>query len=264
MVPSRADKILDQRFPETIMGGQNHQPTNTIRLIAPSACLSQKLGEGFVAVLQSNNELENAIIAAVDHLHVEHLATLIGNPPADYLDATVARLQESISKVLEIRDAYRHLLEAAAQENYRGNPLASKVESFNLASKFSGTLILPAPNDHAWRGVESRVKDTNILQTLEWESSEFEKLIEPTAALIAVIKEAKALLQKSGKRAFIEAVECNQIALRQHYARVFSMWNHLHAMFLYSALMMTELFYRSNGFQSLLEESTSSDASAVA
>ena len=50
-----------------------------------------------------------------------------------------------------------------------------------------------------------------------------------------------------------DAIENNEVPLRQYYAQVFSLWNTLHAMFLYSALMMTELFYRVNAYPSLLE-----------
>lgn len=243
------------------MGGQNHQPTRSIRLIAPSAWLSQKLGEGFVEILQSNNELENAIISAMDHLHVEGIASATKSP-TEYLNSTILHLETSLQKVAELQEAYKHLLDAARLENYKGNPLASMVRDFDLSTKFSGTLVLPAVNEIAWQGVESRVKEENILKTLEWESSEFSKLAEPTKVLIAVIRDANVLFDKSGKGAFIEAIELNQIPLRQCYARVFSMWNHLHAMFLYSALMMTELFYRSNGIQSLLETSAA-DQSAL-
>lgn len=65
-------------------------------------------------------------------------------------------------------------------------------------------------------------------------------------------------LRSGGKKEFVEAIECNKISLRQAYARAFSLWNYLHAMFLYSALMMTELFYRTSGLPSLLEEQSNS------
>ncbi len=234
------------------MGGQNHQPTSSIRLIAPSAWLSQKLGEGFVAVLNSNNQLENAIIAAADKLHVEYLAQVTQSPSA-YLANTISHLEASVAKLDEIQSAYKHLLEAAGLEQYKGNPLASTIKTLGLARQFEGTLVLPSVNAEAWASVEGRVADCNILRTLEWESSEFDRLREPTAQLIADIQAARAVVEGAGNRPFLEAVEWNRIPLRQSYARVFSLWNHLHAMFLYSALMMTELFYRANGFSSLLE-----------
>jgi hypothetical protein len=235
------------------MGGQNHQPTSSIRLIGPSAFLSQKLGEGFAAVLNSNNELENAIIAAVDKLHVESYAADVCKSPSEYLTRTIAHLEASIGKIDDIQLAYKRLLIAAEAEGYTGNPLASNLEKFKLAQQFSGTLVLPSVNLEAWTPVEKRAAEFNILSTLEWESSEFDRLREPTAQLIAVVRDCQALLDRDGKRSFIEAVEWNKLPLRQSYGRVFSLWNHLHAMFLYSALMMTELFYRANGFPGLLD-----------
>lgn len=236
------------------MGGQNHQPTSSVKLIGPSAWLSQRLGDGFAAVLQSNSELENAIMAAVDHLHVEELAAEVTQTPAEYLDRTVAKLEVSLKQVELIQNGYRHLLSAAAKEGYKGNPLASTIESLGLTQKFEGRLILPTVNASAWNCVESRVATSNILRTLEWEASEFDQLRAPTKDLIGKLLDGKKLLELEGKRAFVEAVEWNKIPLRQSYARVFSLWNHLHAMFLYSALMMTELFYQANGFASLLDE----------
>ncbi|NJO35960.1 MAG: hypothetical protein HC869_25675 [Rhodospirillales bacterium] len=235
------------------MGGQNHQPTSHIRLIGPSALLSQRVGEGFSAVLESNNQLENAIMVAMDGLHVEPFVVCLSCGASEYLDETVMHLERSLTKVREIQLGYRHLLDAAAKEGYRGNPLVSSLRSVDLPRAFEGTLILPSLNRQAWEDVESRVSSMNILDTLAWEATQFSLLDGPTKELIGVIKEAQARLSSGGKREFIEAIECNRISLRQAYARVFSLWNYLHAMFLYSALMMTELFYRTNNLPSLLE-----------
>jgi hypothetical protein len=246
------------------MGGQNHQPTSSIRLLGPSAWLSQKLGEGFSAVLQSNNELENAIIAAADRLHVEELAKDITQTPVVYLERAISALEVSLTAIDHIQQGYGHLLDAADDEGYKGNPLASTILDLRLADQFSGTLILPTVNKDAWNAVESRVADTNVLATLKWESSQFDLLREPTIDLIAAMREAATALQDGGKRPFLEAVEWNEIPLRQRYAKAFSLWNHLHAMFLYSALMMTELFYRTNSFPSLLEEKQNTTTQHVA
>ncbi len=242
------------------MGGQNHQPTSSIRLLGPSAWLSQKLGEGFSAVLQSNNELENAIITAADRLHVEELAKDLTQAPERYLKRAISALQMSLTAIDHIQHGYAHLLDAAADEGYKGNPIASTISDLQLADQFNGTLIFPTVNKDAWNSVELRVTGMNVLATLEWEFSQFDLLRDPTISLIAAMREAATMLKTGGKRSFLEAVEWNEIPLRQRYAKVFSLWNHLHAMFLYSALIMTELFYRANSFPSLLEEKRSIDA----
>jgi hypothetical protein len=236
------------------MGGQNHQPTNQIRLIAPSAWLSQRVGEGFVAVLQANNELENAIMAAMDRLHVEAMAPAPDRTPSEYLGTAIDKLTRSIGIVDEIQDAYANLLDAAAAENYTGNPLVSKLKSFRLDEAFSGDLVIPALNASAWKPLEDRISEDNILKTLEWEATEFKRVVQPTKALIAVLNECVAIDREDGSRRMVEAIECNEVMLRQEFARVFSCWNHLHGLFLYSALAMTELFYRTNDFGSLLDQ----------
>ncbi len=117
---------------------------------------------------------------------------------------------------------------------------------------------MPTVNQQAWSEVEQRIRERNILDTLRWERSRFRDLIAPTQELITVISECRRLAEQEGEDAFVDAVELNQLPLRQCYARVFSLWNHLDAMFLYSALMTTELFYRANGFPSLVEQKSAS------
>lgn len=236
------------------MGGQNHQPTNQVRLIAPSAWLSQKLGEGLIEVLQSNNELENAIIVGMEFLHVVHVGASPTESAQYYINKSIENLQKSLQTVDRIQHAYTNLLDAAAIEGYRGNPLASRIGEFDLSDALSGTLILPAVNQVAWKAVEAKVETSNILAALAWEAEQFSAVRDPTERLISVLQECLKLADQSGARVMVEAIEKNEVALRQEFAKVFSLWNHLHAMFLYSAVMMTELFYMTNDYGSLLAD----------
>ena len=234
------------------MGGKNHQPTNVIRLIAPSAWLSKKQSEGLIAVLEANNHLEDAIISAMGRLHVEEFVPKSGDTPTDHLTLTLEKLRASLTKLDDIARAYDNLLDAAAKENYTGNPLASKLKDLDLSGQFAGVLIQPHVNRPAWEGVEARIQEDNILAALRWEKDQFELLRQPTHDLIECIAASASILTATGASRFVKAIEMNEVPLRQRYAKVFSLWNNLDAMFLYSALMMTELFYRSNGFPSLL------------
>lgn len=234
------------------MGGQNHQPTRSI-FTAVSAWLSQRVGEGFAVVLEANNYLEDAIILGMDKLYVEELAPRLSGSPSDHLQKTIGALQRSQKILAQIQLGFSKLLEVARTEGYIGNPLASQLKAFDLSSKFGGVLLQPSVNPQVWHELERRISEDNILKTLEWEASEFDRLIRPTADLIAVMQEGLRLSEREGGRAFVDAVENNELPLRQYYAQVFSLWNYVHAMFLYSALMMTELFYRANAYPSLLE-----------
>lgn len=236
------------------MGGQNHQPTNQVRLIAPSALLSQRVGDGFSHVLRANSDLENAIIVGMDRLHVEDLAPKLPRSAADYLGDAIDHLEASVATLSAIDVAFANLLAAAEAENYHGNPLASQIASFGLVDSFAGGLIAPAVNREAWDELEARIADQNILKTLVWEAECFKDLREPTESLIEVLEQCRAMSLSAGARAMVEAIECNEVPLRQRFAPVFSRWNHLHAMFLYSALAMTELFYLTNSFGTLTSE----------
>ena len=245
------------------MGGQNHQPTSEIQLIAPSAWLSQCVGDGFTQVLQANSELEKAIIVGMDRLRVEELAPELPCSAAEYLGTAINHLQTSLAAVSAIEAGYANLLAAAEAENYHGNPLASKVASFDLAEKFEGGLVASPINRAVWFELEERVACENILKTLTWEAARFAELREPTASLIEVLEQCRALAQNEGARAMVEAIERNEVPLRQRFAPVFSLWNHLHAMFLYSALMMTELFYLTNSFGTLTSDERPSFAASA-
>lgn len=246
------------------MGGQNHQPTNQVRLIAPSAWLSQRVGEGFAEVLHANSELENAIIVAMNHLHVEKVAPTLPGSVAAYMSASITKLERSLEIVKEIGIAYANLLDAADAENYKGNPLVAKLRSFRLDEALSGDLVLPSINPKAWKPLEDRISEDNILKTLSWEAQEFESVIGPTKALIGVLRGCVDIAANDSNRRMVEAIECNEVMLRQEFARVFSCWNYLHGLFLYSALAMTELFYRTNDFGSLLSDENLRDMRATA
>jgi hypothetical protein len=234
------------------MGGKNHQPTRP-SLIAASAWLSQQIGEGVILVNESNNSLENSIILAMDKLHVQDFTIELAGTPAKHMDLAIKKLQETLPCVNRIRAGYQRLLDAAAVEGYSGNPLISQLESYQLQELFDGLVIRPAVNPTVWRELEDRIISSNILQTLRWESSRFEELVAPTNDLIEVMTRCREIAAQQGSRDFIDSIENNKIPLRQYFARVFSLWNYLDAMFLYSALIMTELYYRANGFSSLAE-----------
>lgn len=234
------------------MGGQNHKPTHT-RITAVSAWLSQRVGQGFVSVLEANNHLENAIMLGMNKLHIEDLVASLDGTPAEHLAKTIECLELTSKTLSDIQIGFKRLLDVAVLEGYKGNPLASELGSLNLQTQFEGVLVQPYVNNRVWSELESLIKKHNILETLAWEAEQFQQLETPTHYLVATLKECLRIAEIESGRAMADAIENNEVPLRQYYAQVFSLWNNLHAMFLYSALMMTELFYRANAFPSLLE-----------
>jgi hypothetical protein len=234
------------------MGGMNHQPTSP-RITAASAWLSQRVGEGFALALNVNGHLEDAIMLGFNKLHVEGLTYNLSGFPSEHLQKSIALLRQSEGVLEKIRFGFMRLAEIAEIEGYKGNPLADRISYLKLASQFNGVIILPSVNSQIWKDLEDRISTNNILATLKWEATQFDLLIEPTNDLIIVFGECTNMANERGGKAFADAVENNDIPLRQYYARVFSLWNYLHSMFLYSALMMTELYYRANDYPSLLD-----------
>ena len=221
------------------MGGQNHQPTNT-GITAASAWLSQNVGKGFSLVLEANNHLENAIMLGMDRLHIEDLASSLKGEPVEHIADAIKCLERSEAMLDNIQVGFRRILEVADTIGYKGNPLASKIETFQLKSKFEGVLVQPYANGQVWNELESHIQKHNILDTLRWEAERFKELEIPTKDLISTRRECQRIANNESARKMADAIENNEVPLRQYYAQVFSLWNTFHAMFLYSALMMTE------------------------
>jgi hypothetical protein len=234
------------------MGGQNHQPTRP-DITPASAWLSRQIGEGIISVQQANNHLEDAIIVAMGRLHIEDLVPFLTGPAAEHLELSANALHRSIVTLHNIDTGFRRLATVAQSIGYDGNPLARSVRSFRLDEAFVGKLILPSINISVWNELVCHIEDHNILRTLDWERSQFGTLVALTEDLALVTQQCRNIARDEGETSFATAVENNRIPFRQHYARVFSSWNNLSAMFLYSALIMTELYYRVSGYSSLTD-----------
>jgi hypothetical protein len=184
--------------------------------------------------------------------------------PSKNLDLSRLALFEMKASIARIDEAFTELLELCASIDYEGNPLSGEIKTFNLRSTFMRHDVLPKVNEEAWCDVESRICAVGILDTLRWEQGEFRKLANPINALITVTNQCVAIAENDGDQALVDAIEHNGVSYRQHYARVFAMWNQLDAVFLYSALMMTELFYRANDLGTLTETDITEKTTALA
>jgi len=104
-----------------------------------------------------------------------------------------------------------------------------------------------------WRELERRITKDNVMKTLEWEAAQFDAVTQPTQDFLVVMEDCLDIAETEGGMAFVDTIENNEVPVRQYGGQLLSLWNNLDAMFLYSALIMTELFYRANAYPSLLE-----------
>lgn len=234
------------------MGGKNHQPTRP-KLTAASAWLSQQVGKGCIAVQKANNHLEDAIMLGMGKQYIEDLASDLTGSAEAHLASSIESLQESLRCLANIQVGFARLSEAATKEGYKGNPLASSLPSLNLRESFTGVLVRPFPNERLWAELEHRVQKHNVMETLAWEAEQFTLVEEPTQRLLSTLQQCQSIAFREGEHEMAMAIENGEVPLRQYFAQVFSLWNTLDAMFLYSALIMTELFYRANAYPSLLD-----------
>ena len=234
------------------MGGKNHQPTKPA-LTAASAWLSQQIGKGCIAVQKANNHLEDVIMLGMGRQYIEDLTLDLAGSADAHLSEAIESLHESLKCLANIQVGFARLAEAAAKEGYKGNPLAGTLPALKLRESFTGVLVRPFPNDRLWAELERRIETYNVMDTLAWEAEQFQQVAEPTRSLVYTLEQCKTIASKEGANAMAMAVENGEVPLRQYFAQVFSLWNSLDAMFLYSALIMTELFYRANAYPSLLD-----------
>lgn len=234
------------------MGGQNHQPTRP-DITPASAWLSKQIGSGVISIQQANNHLEDAIMLAMRRLHITDLTPALRGSTTGHLELSASALSESLEILQRIDSGFGRVSLVAEEIGYRGNPLACSVRSLRLEDAFDGKLILPTINHSVWNELLCRIEADNILGTLDWERQKFRDLTSLTSNLIDSTRNCVEIATTEGDDALAAAVENNRVPFRQHYARVFSSWNYLSALFLYSALVMTELYYRVNAYPSLTE-----------
>lgn len=234
------------------MGAKNHQPTNTI-LTGISAWLSQRLGMGLIEVQRANNHLEDAIMLGMNKKYVEDLAIDLSGTCVDHLRSALAALEASKHHAHETQRGFDRILDAAKTEGYTGNPLASQVEEYRLDKLFSESFIGTTLNETIWRKVVGNIKQHNILHTLRWEKEQFSNLPKFTDDFAETLRQCIFRADSDGGEAMVYAVENNQIPVRQYGFRLFSAWSDADLAFTYSALVMTELYYRANGFPSLAD-----------
>lgn len=237
------------------MGGINHKPTRT-KFTSVSAFLSMKVTEALVAVENANIVLEKAILASCDKpMYVKPgilraLASGGASAAVNFLDEGVGYLRSSLKDIDVIVNTYDIMLEEMAKDGYKGNALATSLAEYRLAGRLDGKVIQPAVLTSIWHEVEHRIIHDNLPKTFEFEREEFRKLKEPTEDLILVFE---AMREAAEQDDLIDAVEENKVPMRQYFARLFSRWYYLSTMFLYSALISTELAYQEKGYGTLAE-----------
>lgn len=226
----------------------NHRPTS--RYTEYAANLSKQVCEAFALLLNCNSAIEDAMIVATGNDEVASLAKAEGDA-ATNLRRAIDQLERSIERVRQVLLAYDLMLAPVQKSGYKGNRLAARLSEFQLLESFSGRIILPSIQLDIWNEVARRVERDNVIRTFEWERSLFQQLETPTSELAELLRECWELAAKQGGLAFVGAVDCNGIPLRQYFAKVFSLWLYVLTEFFYRALISTELYYRSHAIGTL-------------
>lgn len=212
-----------------------------MELIPVSARLSRSTDEAAICLHQANMAIEDAILA-------EYAGDRVGSQ--QHVAQAIAHVKDFKQKLAAIDAAWKAMFHEMERVGYKGNPLAATLHQLRLRESFSHRLLPPAIATEAWQELELRFQKHNLPQTFAWERSLYEAMQEPADNLIAVLEVCRAAAE-AGK--LVESVELNVIPLRQYFAPLYSMWHYASQVFLYSAMICTELFYRTHALGSLAE-----------
>lgn len=199
------------------------------------------MDEASILLHQANICIENAILADLG-THVEQ--------SGNWMSEAFRQLSLFRDKVEEVVRVWDGLLEKVQKLGYKGNPLTPQVCALKLDRLFEGTLLQPRIMSPVWQDLVSRIASENLIPTFQWERDMFRQLHGPVERLLGVLETCRSAALK-GK--LVDQVEGNRIPLRQYFGAVFSGWYYVSCVFLYSAMICTELFYRANGLGSLAE-----------
>ncbi|KPC97799.1 hypothetical protein LR69_04000 [Geobacillus sp. BCO2] len=150
---------------------------------------------------------------------------------------------------INIIESYDDLLKKCVELEYKGNPLASQINKWNLKDKLEKNLFLP-PSQEMWELVSGIIEQDNLVKYFKWERDLFKNTINPLQDLIKVLETCKEVA-KVDPELFVKCVEFNQIPLRQYFFRVFNMWCKIDIAIEFSTSISTELFYQLEGHGSL-------------
>ena len=222
------------------MGGINHQPTK--KFFEFSTMLSQYFSGSIEKLMRANYELEHALLAELYGAPAARVAFLVSRAKLEVSDSA----QFVVNAIEAIDLLAKRMVELQYADTSRSTVADYEQLGYELAQQ---GLI---PSDKQIWGTISQVRQTESFFGI------CRLFRERFQNLIASIRELNAMFDDAQKHAedgrLIPAIDENQIPFRQSFFQVLTKMVETLTMFIHSAAMSTEMYYREEGYGSLLSE----------
>ncbi len=211
------------------MGGINHQPCGAY--LKNSTRLSR-----FLSLAKA--ELELANVALEDVILSEY-----GDGDGD-VGSISRRLRESVTRLDDMAGVIADLRKQMNDSHYEDLPSLKTVNLSWVGERFVDNKMV---SQDAWNMAQQAMQGGGFYRMLDVFNEHVADLRMRTTRLI---EEVDGLHRHTGEVSMV--LEENRVGnIRPAFAELYTGWNGFHALFLASALLSTELWYRFNGFGSL-------------
>ena len=226
------------------MGGINHQPTK--KQFEYSTMLSQYLSDAIAKVMLANYELEHALLAEMGCAQTSHVAFLV--------ERAKTEMGRSAQVLTYAMDALDLLLKKMTEMGYTDPSRSTVTDYRQLEGELTQQGLIPS-NTPIWDEL-SRTRQTEaFFGVCRLFKARF-------VDLITAMKEVEMLFEQAASYAtegkLVSAIDENQIPFRQSFFRLLTKMIDTITMFAQSAAMSTEMYYRQEGYGTLLAQQSES------
>jgi hypothetical protein len=222
------------------MGGINHQPTKGQMVF--STMLSQYFTGSLAKLMLANYELEHALLSEFDGAPPTRIVFLI--------DRARRELADSKQLLVNAIDAIDYLVAQMGKLEYV-DPSRSMVSDYkSLGNDLSQQGLIPL-NEQIWYMISQVRQKEAFFGVCRLFRERFLDLITQTEDLEAMFDLARRYAEDG---MLIPAVDENRIPFRQSFFQLLTKVIETLTMFLHSAVMSTEMYYRQEGYGSLISK----------
>ncbi len=225
------------------MGGKNHQPCRSYLL--NSTQMSRAMSLAFISVELANVALEDLII------------TELGGDRGDH-EPIVTHLNQSVQHLNDMGSALFRLTEQMQKESFLDLPSLKTTDLHQFGLSAKSEELHTSKDD--WAVAEMTMRNHGFWGMTELFEHKIKQLSSLTSELAVCVQACSEQRKSSGMH--VELEENGQFNFKPEFAKLYTAWSSFQQVFLASSLISTELWYRFNGFGTLLSNQKSVRAAA--
>ncbi|MCK4520734.1 hypothetical protein KAT95_02590 [Candidatus Parcubacteria bacterium] len=207
--------------------------------------LSKVTSDILVELEMANSLLEDALLTEIHGNGDSQQEKYYMEGAIEHLIATDNRLGKAI-------DCIDHLLAKMERLNFQDT--AELDQMIELENAFLAQRIIPE-RCSAWKGAITTIEEGGFRKIFYQFHSSLEEIKEDLGVLIEVFYECQKYATEGS---LLQAIESNEIPLRQNFVRVYVAYLNFSATFACSSIISTELYLKTQGYPSLAESLISS------